>query len=49
MKDQELLAETKKGKMDVDPASGEELEELAKRIMDQPREVIERVKKFLGN
>ncbi len=48
MKDPELLAEAKKGKMDVDPSTGEELQALAKEIMDQPPEIIERVKKLLG-
>ena len=35
--------------MDVDPESGENLEKLAKRILEQPPEVIARVKKVLGN
>jgi hypothetical protein len=48
MKDPELLAEAKKGKMDVEPASGEELEKLANRVLDQPAEVLARVKKILG-
>jgi tripartite-type tricarboxylate transporter receptor subunit TctC len=49
MKDPELLAEAKKGRMDVDPESGENLEKLATRILDQPPDVIARVKKILGN
>lgn len=49
LKDPELLAEAKKGKMEVDPSTGEELEELVKKVMDQPKEVIERVRKLLGN
>jgi tripartite-type tricarboxylate transporter receptor subunit TctC len=48
MKDPELLAEAKKGKMDVDPTSGESLEKLAKQVLDQPPEVLARVKKILG-
>jgi len=28
---------------------GEELEELIKKVMDQPKEVVDRVKKMLGN
>ena len=47
MKDPELLAEAKKGRMDVDPSTGEELQALLQEIMDQPREVIEQVKKIL--
>ena len=49
MKDEALLAEAKKKKWDLDPLSGEELEALAREIMVQPPEVIERVKKVLGN
>ncbi|MBI3059177.1 MAG: hypothetical protein HYY81_07710 [Deltaproteobacteria bacterium] len=48
MKDPELLAEAKKRRMDVEPSSGEELQALAKQVMDQPREVVERVQKILG-
>jgi hypothetical protein len=47
MRDSELLEEAKKGSMDMDPTSGEELEKLANRIMDQPIEVLERVKNIL--
>jgi hypothetical protein len=43
------LAEAKKGRMDVDPESGESLEKLANRILDQPPDVIARVKKILSN
>jgi len=49
LKDPELLAEAKKGRMDVDPSTGEELQALVKEVMDQPKEVIQRVKKILGN
>lgn len=49
LKDSELLAEAKKGKMEVDPTSGEELEDLIKKVMDQPQEVLDRVKKMLAN
>ena len=49
LKDPELLAEAKKGRMDVDPSTGEELQTLVKEVMDQPKEVIQRVKKILGN
>lgn len=49
LKDPELLAEAKKGRMDVDPSTGEELQALVKEVMDQPKEVIERAKKILGN
>lgn len=49
MKDPELLAETKKSRMDVDPTPGPELEKLANEIFQQPPEVLARVKKILGN
>jgi tripartite-type tricarboxylate transporter receptor subunit TctC len=48
MKDPELVAEANKGKMDMDPSTGEDLQLLLKEIMDQPREVIDRVKKLLA-
>ncbi|OGQ84297.1 MAG: hypothetical protein A3F90_15880 [Deltaproteobacteria bacterium RIFCSPLOWO2_12_FULL_60_19] len=47
IKDPELLAEAKKSRMDVDPSSGEELEALIRKVLDQPPEVVARVKKFL--
>ncbi len=47
MNDESLLAEAKRKKWDLDPMGGEELETLAKEIMVQPPEVIERVKKLL--
>ena len=49
LKDPGLLAEAKKGRMDVDPSPGEELQALAKEVLEQPPEVVERVKKLLGN
>lgn len=47
--DPDVLEEAKKGRMDVDPATGEELEALVKEIFDSPPEVVERVKKILAN
>jgi tripartite-type tricarboxylate transporter receptor subunit TctC len=47
--DPELLAEAKKKQLEVDPTSGEELQAIAKEIMSQPPEVIERMKKLLAN
>lgn len=49
LKDPELLAEAKKGRMDVDATPGEELEALVKEVMDFPPAVIERARKLLGN
>ena len=49
LKDPELLAEAKKSRMDIDPSTGEELQAMIKEVMDQPKDVIERAKKILGN
>lgn len=49
MKDPELLAEAQKQRMDVDPESGENLEKLVAKTMQQPADVVARVKKILGN
>src|SRR4030095_7532340 len=49
LKDPELLAETAKRGWDVDPLSGAELQSLAKEVIVQPKEVIERMKWVLGN
>jgi hypothetical protein len=35
--------------MEVDHTPGAELEDLIKKVMDQPKEVMDRVKKLLGN
>jgi len=47
MSDPALLAEAQKRKWDLDPTPGEDLEAIAKEVMDQPPEVIERMKKLL--
>jgi len=49
LKDPEFLDEAKKQKLDVDPSTGEELEALVKQIMEQPKEVIDRIKELAGN
>jgi tripartite-type tricarboxylate transporter receptor subunit TctC len=48
MADPQLLDEAKKGKMEIEPVTGEELQHLAETIIDQPPAVINRVKKILG-
>ena len=48
VKDPEFLVEAKKKKLELDPVSGEELEALAKEVIAQPPEVVERMKKLLG-
>jgi len=47
VKDPEFLAETKKRRWPVEPILGEELDSLAKEVIAQPPEVIQRLKKFL--
>jgi tripartite-type tricarboxylate transporter receptor subunit TctC len=48
MVDTEFLADVKKRGLEVKPSTGEELEKLAKDVMSQPREVIEKVEKLMG-
>lgn len=48
LKDPDLLADAKKAKMDVEFVSGEELESLAQEAINQPADVLERVKKILA-
>jgi hypothetical protein len=48
MRDPGLIEEAKKGKMDMEHTPGEDLQVLMKELMNQPREVMERVKKVLG-
>jgi tripartite-type tricarboxylate transporter receptor subunit TctC len=45
----EFLAEAKKRGWEIEPVSGEELESIGKKVMVQPPDVIERMKKILGN
>jgi tripartite-type tricarboxylate transporter receptor subunit TctC len=48
LSDPELLAIAEKQRLEIEPTSGEELETLAKEVMAQPPEIIERMKKLLG-
>jgi hypothetical protein len=48
-KDPELVGEAKHGNLEIEPGTGEELQALTERVISQPREVIERVKKLVGN
>jgi tripartite-type tricarboxylate transporter receptor subunit TctC len=48
MSDPEFLAEAKKRNLEIKPTAGQELEKLAKTIVVQPPEVVERMKKLLG-
>ena len=49
LKDAQLLEEAKQSKLEIEPASGEELQALTERVMNQSPEVIKRVKKLVGN
>lgn len=46
--DPALLAEAKKRRLDIDPATGEELDTLAKEVMTATPDIVERVKKLIG-
>ena len=48
MKDPAFLTDVKTRKLEVDPDSGEDLEAIAKSVVAQQRDVIERMKKILG-
>jgi tripartite-type tricarboxylate transporter receptor subunit TctC len=48
MADPAFLADVKTRKLEIDPDYGEGLETLAKEIVSQPREIIDRLKKLLG-
>jgi hypothetical protein len=49
MNDPQFQEEVKKRNYEFDPVGGEELEKLAKEVISQPPEVIERLKRVLGN
>jgi tripartite-type tricarboxylate transporter receptor subunit TctC len=49
VKDPALIANIKKQEYDFDPVAGEELQTLAKTVVNQPPQVIERLKQILGN
>lgn len=46
--DPALRAEAEKRRLDIDPATGEELDSLAKEVMTVPPDVVEKVKKLVG-
>lgn len=49
LKDPDLLAEVDRQRLDMEPSSGEEIQALQKELVEQKRDVIERVKKLLEN
>jgi tripartite-type tricarboxylate transporter receptor subunit TctC len=48
MSDPAFLADVKLRKLEAEPDSGEALEAIAKQMVSQPREIVERMKKLLG-
>jgi tripartite-type tricarboxylate transporter receptor subunit TctC len=46
--DPALLAEAKKRRLDIDPATGVELDALAKEVMTATPDIVEKVKKLIG-
>jgi tripartite-type tricarboxylate transporter receptor subunit TctC len=48
MSDPAFLADVKARKLATDPDYGEDLESLAKQAVSQPREIVARIKKLLG-
>jgi tripartite-type tricarboxylate transporter receptor subunit TctC len=49
MADPALIAEATNTQMEISPVSGEELQQLAERMINQPASVIARVKRVLGH
>lgn len=48
LNDPEFPAEAKRRNLEIKPSAGKELEKLARDIIVQPPEVIERMKKLIG-
>ena len=48
LKDPEFVAEANKRQWELNPVSGEKLEALAKEVIHQPADIVERLKKILG-
>jgi tripartite-type tricarboxylate transporter receptor subunit TctC len=49
LKDPELLDEVKRSRLDMEPITGQEIEVLYKELMNQPRAVVDLVKKLETN
>jgi tripartite-type tricarboxylate transporter receptor subunit TctC len=49
MNDPQFQEEVKKRNYEFQPVTGEELERMAKEVTTQPPEIIDRLKKVLGN
>jgi tripartite-type tricarboxylate transporter receptor subunit TctC len=49
IQDPALLAEAEKRRLEIDPTTAQEMESLAKEVMASPADVVERMRKLLGN
>jgi hypothetical protein len=49
LKDPEFIAEVRKRRYNLEPFSSEEMQSLAKEVVSQPPDVVERMKKLLEN
>ena len=49
LKDPDFVGEVKKRQYDLDPVSAEEMQSMAREVVNQPADVIERVRKLLEN
>jgi len=49
VKDPDFVGEVKKRQYALDPVSAEEMQSLAREVVNQPADVIERVRKLLEN
>ncbi len=48
LKDESVVADAEKKKLEIDPNFSDELEKLAKEVVGQPREIVEKMKQMLG-
>jgi hypothetical protein len=48
MADPQLLAEAKKSKLEITPVTGDELTQIAKDVINQPADVLDRIRKILA-
>jgi uncharacterized protein (UPF0128 family) len=48
MSDPALLEEAKQKKLDSTPVPGEELAKIAREVIDQPQDVVDRIRKILA-
>ena len=49
LKDPKFIAEVRKRRHDLEPFSTEEMQSLAKEVVSQPPDVVERMKRLLEN